>query len=75
MAIAFIIALAVMFALIFRTSHTLVGGGLSGLLSLPLLYVLMLGLGTETGVEIAKWLTIALVVGLVSWILYVQIKY
>ena len=48
MAIAFIIALVVMFALLFRTSHTLVGGGLSGLLSLPLLYVLMLGLGTET---------------------------
>ena len=75
MAIAFIIALVVMFALLFRTSHTLVGGGLSGLLSLPLLYVLMLGLGTETGIEIAKWLTIALVVGIILYTIDTYIRY
>jgi len=75
MAIAFIIALVVMFALLFRTSHTLVGGGLSGLLSLPLLYVLMLGLGTETGIEIAKWLTIALVVGIIVYTIDTYIRY
>jgi len=75
MAIAFIIALVVMFALIFRTAHTAVGGGIGGLLMLPFVYLLALGLGTETGIEIAKWLTIALVVGLFSWTLYVRIKY
>jgi hypothetical protein len=75
MGIAFIIALAVMFAVIFTTAHTAVGGGLGGLLMLPFVYLLALGLGTETGQEIAYWITIALIVGLVSWTLYVRIKY
>lgn len=75
MGIAFIIALVVMFALLFRSSHQLAGGGLSGLLALPFLYIVMLGLGTEIGVEIAKWLTIALVVGLIVWIIDTQIRY
>lgn len=75
MAIAFIIALIVMFGLLFRSSHTLMGGGLSGLLALPLLYVVLLGLGTDTGIEIAKWLTIALVVGLIVWTIDTYIRY
>lgn len=75
MAIAFIIALAVMFALIFRASHTLVGGGIGGLLMLPFVYLLALGLSTDIGIEIAKWITIALVVGIIVYVLDSHIRY
>lgn len=75
MAIAFIIALAVMFALIFRTAHTAVGGGIGGLLMLPFVYLLALGLGTETGQEIAYYITIGIMIGLPIWLIHGYLKY